>query len=54
MATGTSAALQLQYALHGVGEVLDRKSAYSLALLSLYIAVISLILTLVGIAIALP
>jgi hypothetical protein len=38
-------------ALHGGGEVLDRKSAHSLASLSLYIALISLITSIV---IALP
>jgi hypothetical protein len=44
-ALGTSAILQLQSAFQAVGEVIDRKAAYGLAALSLYIAVFSMLLT---------
>jgi hypothetical protein len=45
MAIGTSALFQLQSALQHAGEVFDRKSAYSLAFLSLYIAITTSVLT---------
>jgi hypothetical protein len=44
-AVGTSVLLQLQSTFQSVGEVLDRKAAYSVAAFSLYIAVLSMILT---------
>jgi hypothetical protein len=44
-AVGTSAIFQLQSAFQSVGEVLDRKAAYALAAFSLYIAVVSMLLT---------
>jgi hypothetical protein len=46
-AIGTSALFQLQSAFQSVGEVLDRKAAYALAAFSLYVAVISMVLTVV-------
>lgn len=44
-AVGTSAIFQLQSAYQSVGEVLDRKAAYALAAFSLYVAVVSMVLT---------
>lgn len=44
-AVGTSAIFQLQSAFQSVGEVLDRKAAYALAAFSLYVAVVSMALT---------
>lgn len=44
-AVGTSATFQLQSAFQVVSEVLDRKAAYALAAFSLYIAVVSMVLT---------
>ena len=44
-ALGTSLLFQLQSAFQTVGEVLDRKAAYALAGFSLYIAVLSMLLT---------
>lgn len=46
-AVGTSALFQLQSAFQSVGEVLDRKAAYALAAFSLYIAIASMVLTVV-------
>ena len=46
-ALGTSAIFQLQSTFHSASEVLDRKAAYSLAAISLYVAVLSMILTVV-------
>lgn len=46
-AVGTSALFQLQSAFQSVGEVLDRKAAYALAAFSLYVAVVSMVLTVV-------
>lgn len=44
-ALGTSALLKLQFAYQSVGEVLDRKAAYALAAISLYVAILSMLLT---------
>jgi hypothetical protein len=44
-ALGTAAALQLLSSYRAVGEVIDRKAAYSMAILSLYIALLSLLLS---------
>lgn len=44
-AIGTSVLFQLQSAFQSVGEVLDRKGAYSIATFSLYIAMLSMALT---------
>jgi hypothetical protein len=44
-ASGTSALLQLQSALQSASEVLDRKSAYALAVFSLYFGLISFVVT---------
>ena len=46
-ALGTSALFQLQFAFQSVGEVLDRKAAYTLGAFSLHIAIFSLILSVV-------
>ena len=45
MVIGASALLQLQSALQRAGEVFDRKSAYSLAFLSLYVVITTSVLT---------
>ena len=42
---GASALLQLQSSLQAASEVLDRKSAYALAVFSLYFAVIAFVVT---------
>lgn len=47
LAAGISAVLQLNLALSTASETLDRKAAYTLACFSLYIAVVSLIATVV-------
>jgi hypothetical protein len=47
LAAGLSAYTNLQSAVTAASEALDRKSAYSMACFSLYIAVISLVATLV-------
>jgi len=44
-AVGASALLQLQSSLQAASEVLDRKSAYALAVFSLYFAVIAFVVT---------
>jgi len=44
-AVGASALLQLQSAFQAASEVLDRKSAYALAVFSLYFAVIAFVVT---------
>ncbi len=44
---GTSALIQLQSTYQNVNESLDRKAAYSLAAISLYISIISIVLTIV-------
>lgn len=44
-ALGTSALFQLQSTFQSAGEVLDRKAAYALAAISLYVAVLSMVLT---------
>ncbi len=46
-ALGTSALFRLQSAFQSVGEVLDRKAAYTLAAFSLYVAILSMVLTVV-------
>lgn len=46
-ALGTSALFRLQSAFQSLGEVLDRKAAYTLAAFSLYIAILSMALTIV-------
>jgi len=46
-AAGTSAILQLSSAYSSIGETLDRKSAYAVACFSLYVAIVSLVLTVV-------
>jgi hypothetical protein len=46
-AEGTSAILQLLSSRQAVSEAIDRKSAYSMAIFSLYIAVASLVLSIV-------
>jgi hypothetical protein len=46
-ALGTSALFQLQSTFQSAGEVLDRKAAYALAAISLYVAVLSMALTVV-------
>ena len=46
-ALGTSALFQLQSTYQSAGEVLDRKAAYALAAISLYVAVLSMVLTVV-------
>lgn len=46
-AAGMSASNSLNLAYSAVGEALDRKSAYSLACLSLYLSLISLVVTIV-------
>jgi hypothetical protein len=45
-ATGTSVLFELQSAVQAAAEVLDRKAAYSLAVFSLYVALVSTALTL--------
>ena len=45
VALGTSALFQLQSTYQATGEILDRKAAYTLAAISLYIAVFSMVLT---------
>ena len=47
LAAGLSAHMNLQTALHAASEVLDRKSAYAIACFSFYLAVVSLLVTLV-------
>jgi hypothetical protein len=44
-ATGTSLLLQLQSALQAASETLDRKAAYSLAVFSSYLALVSIVAT---------
>ena len=46
-ALGTSALFRLQSAYQAVGEVIDRKAAYTLAAISLYVAMLSMVLTVV-------
>ena len=46
-ALGTSALFRLQSAHQSLGEVIDRKAAYALAAISLYIAIVSLVLSVV-------
>ena len=46
-ALGTSALFQLQSTFQAAREVLDRKAAYVLAAISLYVAVLSMFLTVV-------
>lgn len=46
-ALGTSALFQLQFTFQSVGEILDRKAAYTLAAFSLHVSVFSLVLSVV-------
>lgn len=46
-ALGTSALFRLQSAFQSVGEVLDRKAAYTLAGFSIYVAILSMSLTVI-------
>jgi ABC-type Fe3+ transport system permease subunit len=46
-ALGTSALFRLQSEFQSLGEVLDRKAAYALAAFSLYVAILSMALTVV-------
>ena len=46
-ALGTSALFQLQFAFQSVGEVLDRKAAYTLGAFSLHVAIFSLVFSVV-------
>ena len=46
LATGLSGLLELNSSMSAVSEALDRKSAYSIACFSLYVSIVSLLLTL--------
>lgn len=46
-AAGTSAVLRLSSAYSSVGEALDRKSAYAMACFSLYVAMVSLVISII-------